>query len=964
MPNTFQHRSDADPDVAIVGMACRFPGADDYHQFWQLLREGRTVTEPVPRGRWGAPAQARPSDRTVTSLPNAGWRFGSLGDIRRFDHTFFGVSAREAAAMDPQHRILLEEAYHCVEDAGIPPSELRKTTTAAFVGLFAMDYLLSLESSDIDIELHTQTGNYACGAPNRVSQYFGWTGKSMAIDTACASSLTVLHEARLALLRGECDYALAGAVKLMCHPLQHASFARGRLLSADGACRPFDHQAHGFAAGEGVGVLLLQRAKDAEAANNHIHAKLRGSAINHSGWRSQTLTAPSGAAQAAAVSSALEQAGVSPRTVGYVEAHCVGTAIGDAVEVTALNQVFSAAGVGTGQCKLGSVKGNIGHCDNAAGMSGVFKAILMMQHGEFVPTLQLERPNPLLGLADSPFSLATQVEPWPDPTGWPRRAGVSASGFTGSNAHVVLEASGVRVPGAAHKGPFPLLLSAKTAEGLAEQRQRLAQFLEQKGQQTPDLADLCYTQAISRSAGAHRFGALVTTIGELKSALVEPMTSQPAQEPAALCAYFERQPWDEVGQAVGFARGQEPILHSIHAAHERLLRIDERACATSHEALGLALSYGVWLGFEYVGVSHDIIAAACEAVWTGLVTAGMLTFEEGVLAAMGRLSVEDLPLRRPNRPFWEPVSQRVIAPYSYGPGYAEGLVEALVLSPDEFSRHTLLARQLFNTQHGFKRLILTWGAACERNGVPLVELITDVGRAEVFCSASRKRQGLLMHIILRALQTFGSRWGLPIGQTDNPALHALHSWLAAGFLEAETVVQWLAHPTATLRDLVETLNCYRTDLGADFDAVHGAGRLPWFHDVADVIHPHAWLAAYANHNSKPPQSLHLVHWTSGGVVVKPTLHRTHESQPNGWQALVDLWLLGQDVVWDRTFPKNLLRKVPLPTYPFNPQPHWYPPRPQPLQSPPDQANLEAMSDLELMAIFDTLQQRRRLEVMP
>ncbi|NUR26004.1 MAG: SDR family NAD(P)-dependent oxidoreductase, partial [Catenulispora sp.] len=518
-PTTPQPTTAPEP-IAIVGMAAAFPGAPDLAAFWQHLTAGDDLTGPVPADR--TDLRADPRTRDI--------RGGFLADVRTFDAAFFGVSPREAALMDPQQRLFLQTVWRAVEDAGYAPSSLAGTDTGLFAGVAASDYDDLLRAHSVEIEAHTASGVAGCVLANRVSHLLDLHGPSEAMDTACSSALVAVHRAVRAIHSGECAAALAGGVNVLLSPGLFVAFEKSGMLAADGRCKTFDATADGYARGEGVGVVYLKPLARALADGDHIHALIRGSAVNHGG-RAPSLTAPNPAAQARVVAAAHRTAGVDPADVGYIETHGTGTRLGDPIEIEGLKKAFADLGADPAAAPgpwvaLGSVKPNIGHLEAAAGIAGLLKTVLSLEHGQLPPTLNLTTPNPLLRLDGTPFRLNDRLRPWPE---GPRVAGVSSFGFGGTNAHVVVEAApeaaaeaaAEAVAGAvaepATDGPHAIVLSAPSAWALTEYANRLAEFLTDRPD--TDLARVAATLKYGREHLAHRVGFLASDVADAISLL-------------------------------------------------------------------------------------------------------------------------------------------------------------------------------------------------------------------------------------------------------------------------------------------------------------------------------------------------------------------------------------------------------------------------------------------------------------
>ncbi len=464
---SLSHDRNAEP-IAIIGVAGVYPQAPDLETFWQNLRSGRDCIDEVPAERWSADFFDADPDRAVASGRSYGRWGGFLKDLYRFDARFFGITPREALLMNPKERILLQNAWHAMEDAGYTPESLAAETVGVFVGV-------TKAGSD------PYPGTFASMA-NRISYSFDFNGPSFPVDTMCSSSLVAVHEACRHLRDGECSLALAGGVNAYVDPSHYAVLAAGRFLSPDGRCRSFGDGANGMVPGEGVGTLLLKPLSRAEQDGDQIYAVIRGSAINHGG-RTNGFTVPNPEAHRALIRTALERAGVDARSVSYVEAHGTGTALGDPIEVRGLTRAFAADTDDTGFCRLGSVKSNIGHLEAAAGMSGIAKILLQMKHKTLVPSLHAAVNNRQIDFPSTPFQIQQDLSAWQptDSAGNPinRIACISSFGAGGGNAHLVLEAyTPAEAVAAPLTQPVAVILSARDQAGLCRRAEQLAAFVE------------------------------------------------------------------------------------------------------------------------------------------------------------------------------------------------------------------------------------------------------------------------------------------------------------------------------------------------------------------------------------------------------------------------------------------------------------------------------------------------------
>jgi myxalamid-type polyketide synthase MxaE and MxaD len=499
--------------IAIVGIGCRFPGASDAESFWRVLRDGIETVGEYPGNRFHSIDRAF-SPGAVKRGTIASRRGGFLPGLDLFDTDFFGISPREAVLLDPQQRLLLEVAYEAAEDAGVPLCKLSGSRTGVFVGLWNSDYERCIFDLSKDLDFYTTTGGGRYPASGRVAYFLDLRGPNLTVDTACSSSLVAIHLACASLRDGESETALAGGVNVIMRPEITLSYSGAKMLSPEGRCKFGDAAADGYVRSEGAGILFLKTLSRAVADGDSIYALIRGSAVNNDGRSSGSLIAPSREGQEDMLRSALRDAGVAPREVAYIEAHGTGTLAGDPVEIAAISSVV-ASGSRTEPCMVGSVKTNIGHTESAAGVAGLIKVALSLQHRAIPASLHFREPNARIDWSKNVVAIPTKTSPWPAGVEAPI-GGVSGFGITGTNAHVVLQRS--FAPVTKHDNPegaHIFLLSAHTPAALEARARSWRDRLLADADWPTSLADLAFTASVRRTHHDHRVAFVAGTRQQL-----------------------------------------------------------------------------------------------------------------------------------------------------------------------------------------------------------------------------------------------------------------------------------------------------------------------------------------------------------------------------------------------------------------------------------------------------------------
>ncbi|MGO9382429.1 MAG: type I polyketide synthase, partial [Mycobacterium sp.] len=669
----------SDEPIAIVAVACRFPGAPDPDALWEVLSGGVDTIREVPDDRFDIDEFYDPDPETPGKIYS---RFGGFLDgIDGFDPEFFGISPREAVWMDPQQRLMLEIAWEGLERAGYSPAALRGSRSGIFVGVAANEYSQLLSANSVEkIEPHFITGNALNAISGRVAFALGLEGPAVAVDTACSSSLVAVHQACQALHSGDCDLALAGGVNVLLSPVSIIAASRARMLSPVGRCKTFDATADGYVRSEGCGILVLKRLSDAVRDGDRVCAVIRGSAVNQDG-ASSGLTVPNGGAQQRLITAALARAGLAGGDVDYLEAHGTGTALGDPIEVQAAGAVYGAARDADRPLLIGSVKTNIGHLESASGVAGLIKVVLSLQHEVLPQSLHFENPSPHIPWDSLPVRVVDKAIPW-QANGRPRRAGISSFGFTGTNAHVLIEEAPAQSATAdeystgdiavawesdAEDEPVDVLpLSARSPEGLVALAQRYGEWLNTHPK--VDIADVCFTAGAGRSHFEHRAALVVDSVqsarellaqfvenrmrpGVVRGECTDPpttawlFTGQGSQYPGMARELFDAEPVfaDTMTRCAEAVDGilPRPLLEVLFAtdrdtdgeAGETLRHTSFAQPALFAVEMGLARLWQSW------GVEPDVVLGHSVGQYAAACVAGVFSLEDGarLMAERGRL---------------------------------------------------------------------------------------------------------------------------------------------------------------------------------------------------------------------------------------------------------------------------------------------------------------------------------------
>lgn len=512
--------ADSEDKIAIIGLAGKYPGANNVQEFWENLKQGKDSITEIPSDRWDMTSfYDEEKGKSGTSYSKWG---GFIEDVNKFDPLFFKISPREAEIMEPQERLFLQTAWETIEDAGYTREQLGRSTqtnemtgnVGVFVGVMYEEYqLYGIEEQHKGNQIHL-VGNPSSIA-NRVSYFFNFHGPSMALDTMCSSSITAVELACQSIMNGDCKAAIAGGVNVSIHPNKYLLLSKAGFASSTGRCKSFGEGGDGYVPSEGVGAVLLKKLSDAERDGDHIYGVIRGASLNHGG-KTNGYTVPNPKAQTSVIKRAMEKANLKADQISYIEAHGTGTSLGDPIEVASLKKAFQVEEEDY-ICKIGSVKSNIGHCESAAGISGITKVLLQLKNQQLVPSIHAEKQNPNINFNDTPFRVQKTLEPW-NTDGKARIAGISSFGAGGSNAHLIIEEYNKQEKQQNYDQPIPIwVLSAKSEKQLREYAEKLLHFIKNQEKLLPE--EVAYTLQVGREAMSHRLAFYATTTEEATAQL-------------------------------------------------------------------------------------------------------------------------------------------------------------------------------------------------------------------------------------------------------------------------------------------------------------------------------------------------------------------------------------------------------------------------------------------------------------
>lgn len=893
---TISDKMKKDTRIAIVGMACRFPDAKNYEQYWKNIKNGVDSVKDINEKRWKTTKFNQgvfPSSDSETCCYD-----GMLAQIEYFDYSFFNISPREAKYMDPQHRILLEETVHCIEDSGIPICQLQKEMTSVYVGLTGNDYNLFTLVNGENTDNYASLGSFNCMAANRISHYLGLQGVSLTLDTACSSSLVSIHLAKQSLLTKESDFAIAGGVCLAYHPWRYVSFSKSHMMSPDGMCKTFDEDANGFVQGEGVGVLLLQRLEDAIRDHNHIYGVIKGSAVNHCG-ESLTIAAPKVEAQKNVILKAMHEAQTSFENISYVETHGTGTSLGDPIEVEALTKAFRTDTQKEQFCDLGSVKTNIGHLGSAAGVAGVIKVLLMMKYQQIPKLLHLKKKNAIINFSHSPFTISVENKAWEPETGV-RCAGVSGFGFGGVNAHVILEEWQPEVSEVADKQPTSsiFMLSAKSQESLEELIQSWQESLPEIKE---DINSICATLATGRNMYEYRTGVVVNNKEELSKFLNQNVSIHCGKKNVEYILYF--------GEKKIASQAEVESLPAFEEVNQVLNELQLRRSELSGEMEQLIYQYAIGsFLLKALDKKPSYLKFRGNGIWASLVLSNMITLKQAMQLLLGKQETSFV-LNRPQIPIFDWTQECIQGTFEFDADYIQWLLEQCRISEEEARYYIEKGRVLFQKQRTFIKFFQDWCVAAGERQIDLTALLYEETLEE-------KMRVLLITAIICSIQKLNDKWELEKDQKiASEAYREILDLCSDQVMSAKCFVEALFPTENGYGNVVEELRASQVHLNTknQYSILRERNRM--FKEGADALD---WIQN--NQSIQKQVETQLV--TIGCGCEEQEAEYTCFMLNTIKEDLLKLWLSGRNIDFRVIWKENSFEKVPLPTYAFQREECW------------------------------------------
>lgn len=937
MKNKHKGKSAENGGIAVVGMSCRFPGADHYRTFWSNLINGVSSITEVPKERWDIDQHYSPDfDAPGKSISKWG---GFLENIDSFDNRFFNISSREAKTMEPQQRLLLEECWRCVEDSGISLGELRSRVTSVYIGVISMNYYQTDPAVSNTANNFSTTGNYSSILSNRLSYHFGFRGISLILDTACASSMIAVNLAKQSIKQGESDFSLVGAINLSYSPVKYLLLSKSRLLSPDGKCRTFDKDANGYVPGEGVAALLLQPLHQAVRDGNEIYGVLKGSATNHVG-QARALTAPSVNSYTDLLLNAYKNSKVDPASIGYIESYSTGTSIGDPIEVEGLTRAFRHHTDMKGFCHIGSLKANIGHLEATSGIASLIKVLLIFKYKKIPPTLNVEHLNPLIDFDDSPFRLVQKLTDWHPPENQPRRAGISSVGFGGVNTHIVLEEylgeEVKQLEQAPRKNQF-FLLSAKSRNSLDALLKSWKQYVQSEDFLRYSLDEICHTLRKGRESFPYRFALLVSDKETLKQELEKSeIPSLMHTQKRDLLLKIGNPPSIDFNQFCNCfqdnAAFREAISECKNAISEVIYQdLIENPSGTAdrfNKLYGFSILYLMVKMILDHGNAPDLLCGEGIGQWVALSICGIATLKECLHGILNPEVLTEMVLKRPEIPFYLQSNDIILYPFYFDERYREKLLQEVEIPNELLFHYIQKANLLLKNQFTFKKSIDEWRESLEgEEKKDLNALLEENQWWENNDPQTRSDKALTLIIILNCLRDLNRKWDLTDKDDMLPvSIQEILDLLTDQLITTEELVRLFRTGNDGINSILDQFHARQHGLDQNKPYTLLRSMNKTLHELSGNEH---WIESFGKEAIPMDRLNHFLTISIGTLSVQQAkednlkLEMSEEVEKQFSILLLNLWQHGVNPDWKEYFQSNVTRKAAsLPVYCFDRKKFW------------------------------------------
>ena len=880
--------------IAIIGMSCQLASARNYEEFWSVLETGKDCIKEITGSRWSE----KYYNKNITEKKSSVSKWcGALEDCSSFDNAFFGISPKEAKAMDPQQRLLLQETYHAIEDTCEPLNFFQKKKTAVFVANMAIDYQENICKAEQQIEAYSASGTFECMLANRLSYFFDFNGRSEVVNAACASSLVAIHNARLALQNCECDIAIVGAVNLNINPFKYISFGKARMLSPDGRCKPFDYSANGYVPGDGVAIIILEKQTVAETYKHRIHGIIDGSETRHNG-KTLSLTSPRIASQADLLEKTWKSSGIDVSQLSYIEAHGTGTSLGDPIEIEGIKSAFDHFDHQNNTCYVGSVKSNIGHLEACAGLAGLIKVVLMMKYKKIVPTINIEKINPIINMLDTHIKIANRLEDWSPQNTDILRAGISSFGFGGVNAHVVISSYHKEKKLSEIEKVTPFILSAKTEESLKV----LVSNWVKKVTVTEEVQNLSYSLIRQQTSLAYKLGFSYASKNELLLKLQQEKIVK-----------TETGIYETLWLGDTLNPGLFEFLQKNDANYYKIYQDNKTKLAQLKSDVSLEEQKRVERFIQILSLGENILKECPHFRQIG--GEGYGKYASIVLSGV---------CDRQEMAFWllhKKIENKVKLPEHYllidatkeiDPDFINEYLLELKLDANEnkewFSVYSEHYKQLRNTQFTFKKNLLEWREVCKANELDFYDIFSENElRLE---GIEGWKETLIQLIIISAWKKLNRKWEITSLDVPNAFVNEISELISEKIISKEEVPALISGKKIN-DSFKQDFNVFCLSFSD-----RNLTQLPLLKRIINDRWNHSYFRTYLNKEQKIPKEVVIIGNTAG----KETENRYHfnpsKLSKSDWiDFWIDLWKQGSTINFERYF--NIKGDiVSIPKYPF------------------------------------------------